>query len=286
MAELSSGQAEELLHAGDLSEALNKLQEQIRHDPSDAKYRVFLFQLLSVLGQWDRALTQLNVAAELDATNLLMAQMCSEALSCEALRREIFAGTKSPLIFGKPEEWVGWVIQANQLTAQGKHPQAQELRDKAFEAAPTVSGKINNETPFEWLADADSRMGPILEAIINGKYYWVPLNNIHDLQIDPPADLRDFVWIPAHFTWTNGGQVVGLIPTRYPGSDASDDNQILLARKTAWVEQSDGFFTGLGQRMLTTDVDEYPILGIRQITFDNTIEDQQPVEESREAGDG
>ena len=47
------------------------------------KLRVFLFQLLCVLGQWERALTQLNVAAELDAQALAMAQMYREALQCE-----------------------------------------------------------------------------------------------------------------------------------------------------------------------------------------------------------
>jgi protein involved in temperature-dependent protein secretion len=45
--------AEQYLKAGNLSEALAQLQ-------ADIKLRTFLFQLLSVLGQWERALTQLN----------------------------------------------------------------------------------------------------------------------------------------------------------------------------------------------------------------------------------
>ncbi|MFO1349473.1 MAG: hypothetical protein U1F68_01835 [Gammaproteobacteria bacterium] len=36
------------------------MQEQVRKNPANAKYRVFLFQLLAVLGQWERALNQLN----------------------------------------------------------------------------------------------------------------------------------------------------------------------------------------------------------------------------------
>ena len=66
-------QAEELLQSGRLSEALAALETKVRANPADAKLRVFLFQLLCVLGQWERAMAQLNVAAELDTINMLMA---------------------------------------------------------------------------------------------------------------------------------------------------------------------------------------------------------------------
>ena len=58
----------------------------MRARPADAKLRVFLFQLLCVLGQWDRALNQLNVAADLDPAALAMAQMYGDAVRCEPLR--------------------------------------------------------------------------------------------------------------------------------------------------------------------------------------------------------
>ncbi len=112
-------QAEELLQAGQLTEALAVLEGQIRSDPANAKLRVFLFQLLSVQGDWERALTLLNLAAELDPVNLLMAQVCRAALNCEALRAEIFAGKRSPLVFGEPDEWISWLVQANHMIAEG-----------------------------------------------------------------------------------------------------------------------------------------------------------------------
>ena len=221
-------QAEELLRQGKLDEALEHLQQQVRKDPSSSKHRVFLFQLLAVLGQWDRAITQLNVAAELEPLNLPMAQMCRGALNSEALREEIFGGNRSPVIFGEPPSWMGLLIQSNQLLNQGHHEQAAELRGQAMEDAPAVTGKINDQ-PFEWLADADPRLGPSFEALINGRYYWVPLERVHSIQLETPSDLRDLVWLPAQIIWTNGGSSVALIPTRYPGSQASDDNQIKLS---------------------------------------------------------
>ena len=56
-------QAEQSLKEGDLQGALTQLQEQVRKQPANAGYRVFLFQLLAVAGEWGRALTQLDVAA-------------------------------------------------------------------------------------------------------------------------------------------------------------------------------------------------------------------------------
>lgn len=267
-------QAEELLRAGQLSEALTALEAKVRTDPSNDKVRVFLFQLLSVMGDWERALNQLNVAAELDAVNLLMAQVCRVALNCEALRAEIFAGNRSPLVFGEPDDWIGWLIQANHMIASQKYQASQELRERAFEAAPAIPGSIDGRR-FQWIADADSRLGPVLEVIVDGKYYWVPFAAVKQIQIDPPADLRDMVWIPAHFTWVNGGEATGLIPTRYPDSEASEDNAIRLARKTEWTERPGDVYIGLGQRMFATDIDEFSLLQIRQIELDHSETDEQ-----------
>ena len=66
------GAAEQALKGGDAKRALELLTLQVRAYPQDAKLRVFLFQLLCVLGQWPRALNQLNVSLELDAGTLPM----------------------------------------------------------------------------------------------------------------------------------------------------------------------------------------------------------------------
>ena len=49
--------AQELLKEGKPAEALAALQAEVRAAPNDGKLRVFLFQLLAVLGQWERAVT-------------------------------------------------------------------------------------------------------------------------------------------------------------------------------------------------------------------------------------
>ena len=259
--------AEQDLRAGDPVAALRYLQEEVKTKPADSKLRVFLFQLLSVVGQWERALNQLNVAATLDPAALAMAQTYREAIRCELLRDQVFAGKKAPMVFGQPERWLAYLIESLLLIGQGKAVQAAELHARAFEEADATSGTMDGK-PFAWIADADSRLGPVLEAIVNGRYYWVPFSRLTRVVIEAPEDLRDVVWMPAHFQFDNGGDTVALIPTRYAGSETSDDGQILLARKTLWDEPAAELFCGRGQRLLTTDLGETPLMDIREILLD------------------
>lgn len=259
--------AEQSLRDGDPALALQQLQEQVRANPGDAKLRIFLFQLLAVLGQWERALTQLEVASNLDVSALAMTQMYREAIRCEVLRAQVFAGRKSPMIFGQPEPWLALLIESLLVAGRGQAVEAEQLRTQAFAQAESVGGTLDGQR-FEWIADADSRLGPALEAIINGKYYWVPFANLSEIVIEAPEDLRDVVWMPVHFMFSNGGESVGLIPTRYPGSETAGDSLLALSRKTIWNEVASDAYHGLGQRVITTDAGEVPLMDVRKITID------------------
>ena len=258
--------AEDAVKAGRLDEALEALQAAIRTAPADAKLRRFLFQLHSVLGNWPKALTQLQVLSEMDTESTLLASIFQPVIQCELLRGEIFAGKRSPIVFGEPEPWVGLMVQANSLIAQGEIKAAQELQAQALDSAPATAGALNAQ-PFEWIADADSRLGPILEAMIEGKYCWVPFSRVKKLMIEPPQDLRDLVWTPASFVWTNGGNASGFIPARYPGTEHATDSALKLSRKTQWTDRGEDVFTGLGQRVFTTDQTEAPLFEARLIEF-------------------
>src|SRR5690606_17292500 len=118
--------------------------------------------------------------------------------------------------------------------------------------------------------------GPVLEAITDGKYYWAPFERLAHVQIDPPADLRDVVWLPATFRWTAGGETFGLIPTRYPGSEADADPRVRLARFTDWRPLGEGeaeVLVGAGQRLLATDQAELAIMDVRRILLGEAAAD-------------
>ncbi|WP_240342593.1 type VI secretion system accessory protein TagJ [Methylococcus sp. EFPC2] len=203
----------------------------------------------------------------MDVDTLAMVQAYRETLRCEALRADVFAGQRLPLLFGDPEQWSALQFEALRLDIQGRHAEARALLQQVFDLAPATAGRIDGQ-PFSWIADADTRLGPVLEAIVKGKYYWIPFHRISAIKITPPADLRDLVWLPAHFVWSNGGESFGFIPSRYPASESSPDNAIRLARKTEWTELAEGHYRGSGQRMLTTDQGDHALLDIREIELD------------------
>jgi type VI secretion system protein ImpE len=258
--------AEQALREGNVDAALKSLQDGVRAKAADPKLRIFLFQLLCVMGQWPRAQTQLDVCGELDASTLPMVQTYREALKCETLREAVFAGKTTPMVFGRPQAWVAWLIEALQADARGDTAAAARLRNEAFDAAPATPGTVNGEA-FDWIADADSRLGPVLEAVINGRYSWVPFSALAKITFEEPEDLRDLVWSAAQLEFVNGGASVALIPTRYPGSAAEADGQIRLARRTDWIALEDPHFRGLGQRVLTTSSADVDLLQVREITL-------------------
>jgi len=258
--------AETLLQQGELTAALGALTEQVKANPADASLRVFLFQMLVVLGQWDRAQTQLELAGQLDVSVAPMVQAYRDVINCELHRQAVFAGNSKPLIFGEPEEWVALLVEAQLCFARGDYAAFKTLNAQAFEQAETRSGKINDE-PFAWLADADQRLGPVLEVIFNEHYYWVPMSRVRSLRTEEPADLRDLVWQPAEITWTNGGKLIVMLPSRYPRIEGVSESD-LLARNTDWVPHAEDVFEGVGQRMFATDQQDYSFLQVRSIEFD------------------
>jgi type VI secretion system protein ImpE len=258
-------QAEDLVRQNQLPEALAALQEQVRADPASVKLRVFLFELLSLLGDWDRAGKQLAVLKDLDASTLALVHTYQDGLLCEKLRAQVFAGATSPLVFGEPSPWVAGLVES--LKLQANNASLSRQLAQAYEEAPALSGTLNGD-PFEWIADADARLGPVLELIVNGKYYWVPFSRIQKIHIEEPENLRDKVWMPANFIWSNGGEGFGLIPTRYVGSEQSEQANIRSAGATDWQEIDEGMYTGLGQRVLATDANDYPIMDVRDIVID------------------
>src|SRR5690349_7159207 len=119
--------AKDYVRAGKLEEALASLQGEVRGNPSDAKLRTFLFQLLCLRGAWDRAMTQLKVLSEMNSDTLMLARIFEPVLGCEVLRAEIFAGNRTPILFEEPLDWMGPLVQASGLAAKGQFAAAQAL---------------------------------------------------------------------------------------------------------------------------------------------------------------
>lgn len=265
--------AEQRLREGKLLDALDLLQEEVKRSPGQAKLRVFLFQSLVVLGRWERALKQLQVAAQLDPIAIPMAQAYRELVRCEILRSEVFAGKRTPVVLGEPPEWVAKLIQALALDAEGRGDEADALRGDALGNAESVAGTLNGER-IEWVADADTRVGPTLECYLRGRYHWIPYSRVAKLKLEAPTDLRDLVWLPGIITLRGGEEQTCFVPSRYADSQDCDDDNLRLARETHWEERGPHTLVGKGQRMTLTDKGESPLFELRELVLDEAPDAQ------------
>jgi type VI secretion system protein ImpE len=221
----------------------------VRAAPTDASARMKLFRLFVATGQWERASTQLDAASDLNTELGFTAMVYKQALACERFRDDVFTGRRTPVIAGEPPQWLALMFEALRADAAVEGSGA-ALRSQALEEAQAAPGRLNGEA-FEWIADADSRLGPVIECYIDGKYYWVPFDRIERIELPQPEDLLDLAWMSGEITFTSGGNKHVLLPVRYPGSERSDEDDVVMARRTVW----------------TTDVTELGLLDVRSVEF-------------------
>lgn len=255
--------AADYIKEGRLSDALQAMVSEVRGNEDDAGPRLSLIQLFCVMGLWDGADAQLEALKAFDKSHRAWRQKIAQALQGEKMRRDVFAGITSPVVLGQPNAWIEPLIEA--LKPASPRSQA-ALRRKAYEGAPEVSARIGGED-LSQLADSDSRLGPVLESIMDGKYCWIPLERIRSLEIEAPCELQHLVWAEARVTWGFGGESRFSIPTRYPGSELESDDRVRLGRLTRWEELGEGQFRGVGQRHFTADGLYLPLLDLREIEF-------------------
>jgi type VI secretion system protein ImpE len=252
-----------------LEEAVSQLEQEIKKQPAIVEKRFFLFQLMVVLGQWERALQQLQTCVKLDKTLAATVHVYGDLVRTEVARAKVFSGEVPPRFLQEPPVWCAGVVHALALQAQGHIDDADRTRSEAFDQVPECSGTISTQEmqqSFAWLVDADSRLGPILEVILNGQYMWLAMSQVKSIEVALPHDLRDLVWTIAEITLKDGGIISAFIPTRYPNSESGDD-AARLARTTTWQEVGTTATVGLGQRMWMTDAADFSLFDSRKIVF-------------------
>lgn len=256
--------ADSLLRDGDLSGARAELVDRVRKAPGDAEARMFLFQLLALTGEWTKARAQLSALAQLSPEAQMVSVAYGQAIDAELMRAEVFAGRAPVSLLVKSQPWTEDLAASLTHAIAGRNDEAEAARGRAYDAAPDMPGTIDG-LAFDWIADADGRFGPCLEAIIAGKWGLIPFDALEKIRSKGPQDLRDLMWYPVEIGFRSGQSVAGFLPVRYPGTEASGDNAAILARVTNEVETTQG--TRLtGQRLLALSTgDDLDLLSLRAL---------------------
>lgn len=259
--------AKQLFQECKLDEAIQQVTDEIRKSPTDAALRTFLFDLLCFQGNVDRAVKQLDLIASASADSQTAAMAFRGVLFAEESRRKVFAGEEKPKAFIDPPEYVERHLEAVGLLAKGDHAAANQILSDAETARSEITGKRGDET-FGDIRDCDDVIGPMVEFIFQSDYFWVPLEQVMQLSIEPPTQSRDLIWAPAKITLIDGMPRGGYVSALYIGTHESADAEVRMGRKTEWVEQDNAPVRGIGQRMMLVGEDAFGLLELGNVRTD------------------
>lgn len=247
-----TSEGDALLASGNLEELRRSLIEAVKRAPGDQGARMYLWQVMAVQGDWDKALSQLRTLASVAGEAQMLATVYHQAIEAEKQRAAAYAGQAPFSVLVSSSPWIDTLAEGLTALAAGRIDDGSRLRDEAFDAVGDTPGKIG-EHKFGWVADVDSRLGPCFEAVVQGKWGLIPFEAISRIKTEGPKDLRDVVWLPVELSLRSGQSAAALLPARYPGVEA-ESNAIKLGRATEWRDGPGGEVP-VGQKLWSTDSD-------------------------------
>lgn len=252
----------DLFKAGRLGEAIEAQIQEVKAASIDPARRLFLFELLAFAGDLERSRRQIDAISYKDPDLDAAAAVYRTLLDSEQARRDLFAKGQAPGFLGEPHEHLRLRLDAAMRLREEQNAEAAELLARANDAIPAFRGQLNGQ-PFELLRDADDLFAGVLEVMARGRYFWVGLEQIRLLTIEPPRYPRDLLFIPAHIELeAEQGDV--FLPALYPGSSQHADDQVKLGRMTDWRELDGGPTLGSGLHTFLRDEDAISLLEWRE----------------------
>ncbi|SAK54193.1 type VI secretion system accessory protein TagJ [Caballeronia ptereochthonis] len=271
MSEFSKPRADMGIASGaSLAERIESLAQSVRAEPAAAAHRWPLFQMLCLTGEWERALLQLQVLAQLDQSRERTARTYRDLIRAERWRERVMLGALEPaFVYDDVDAWMRGLLDALRHAARGEWDMCDEARLRALDMAPLVSG-FDGPNTFQWIGDGDSRLGPVCEFFAAGGYRWIALSDVANWRIPRPTALIDLVWAPCALTLRGGAVLHGFMPARYSGSthaQRDDRDELCQGSKSVWQQVGRTGVVGLGRKTWTTDAGDFGIFELAECSF-------------------
>jgi len=254
--------AGQLYKAGSLNEAIDAQIAAVKTDPINPGKRLFLFELLSFAGEVDRAQKQIEAVPHNDPEVGTALIDYRRLLDAERARRQVMLGKAQPEFLAPTPEHAKLRLLGFLKLSQGATAEANEAFLQANSQMPVFEGTLNDK-PFDALRDGDDTLGTVLELFSNGKYCWIPMEQIALLTMNAPRFPRDLLWIPAQLEMRDGQSGNCFLPTTYPNSYLESDPQLKLGRFTDW--RGEPIVRGVGLKTFFVGPDESSILDWRKL---------------------
>ena len=266
--------AKELYDAADLTAAIEEVTREVKSKPTEISSRIFLFELLCFAGDFDRAERQLDVIGHQSVKADLGVQVYRNNIKAERDRARLFSDGFQPHFLSEPPAYVDLHLGAINRLREGNPAEASRTLEEAEQERPALTGRLNGQ-PFLDFRDYNDLVGPVLELIVQDHYTWLPFEQIRRIDIAPPRQLRDLMWVPSRVEAADG--IVGevYIPALYAGSSEHENDQVRLGRMTDWKKLSENLFLAAGLRLFLVDGADKAIFEARNIEIDPITSEAQ-----------
>ncbi len=263
---------EEQFRAGNLRAAIDEQITVVRAQPTDADARYLLFVLFCFAGELERAEKALDVLPEIDSELQTKTVIYQNLLMSDHERMKVYEGAAVPTLHPDAPSWAKDRLHALQILREGDAATAEKHIDEAVGSTPDIAGTLNGE-PFEAFRDYDDILGSIIEVYAGGRYLWMPISQIHSLELKAPETALDLLWRQARLVDSDGDAADVHVPVLYARSYASENDAIRLGRITDWSEDGE-LYTGRGAHVFLTlrggERHEDALLDVASITFETT----------------
>ena len=259
---------QDILAADRLSDAIATQRTAVESNVIDYAARLSLFELLVIAGRFLDAHAELKRFEEGAPEFRDYAKSLRKLLRAERRRQHGF----KPALLSEPPMHVRcrWhAVKASRIPDEAK---ALKWADRAEAKTPIVRGHVNGRE-FTGIRDADDRFAGLLEFLMNGRYHWVPFEQIKKLTLGHAVGMLDTVLRPAELILHGRSLALradkllfrGHVPLVYPGTALAGKDESFALGKDADFTDVAGLVVGIGERVLAVGEEEIPLGEIQQL---------------------
>jgi type VI secretion system protein ImpE len=256
-----------LFRAGKLGAALEASAADTQLKPADPSPRDLLAQLLCFRGQFPRADKHLETLALQFPDRAPAIALIRQLIRAAEAREQFYRDGRFPEPLVELTPLVRQHLEASVFMRAGDLSGAYQLLVETESQRPRLAGTCNG-TEFADFRDVTDLLAPVFEVLTpTGKYAWVPMERVTEITFPPVESPLDVLWRRARMVVRDGPDGDVYMPSLYYGSHAVEDEELQVGRAADWVEVEHEPLRGIGQKVMSVDGSDVPLITINELRF-------------------
>lgn len=180
--------------SGDLRGAIQSATADVKAKPTDIDNRALLSDMHCFAGDYERADKHLEAITTLAPNASVGVSLIRQMIRGEKWRLDFYRDGRTPEFLGKPGPRLELQLRASIEMRHDNREEASKLLGEAEEMRGELAAK-SGETAYSDFRDCDDLLAGVFEVFTStGKYYWIPMERVIELEPRPIERPRDYLW--------------------------------------------------------------------------------------------